>query len=112
MRIGIIVITKEEQQLFFRKLGKPTPCTTGKDGYVVNAWYINDKKTVFMILSGPGEIAAASTTQYLIDNFFVDEIINRAAHVHEKEAASITITCNRNHIPCILTKNPITYVLG
>ena len=110
MRIGIVVITKEEQQSFFKKLGDPTPCTTGKDGYIVHMWHLSDEKSVFMILSGPGEIAAASSTQYLIDVFLVDEIINRTAHVHEKEATSITITCNRNRIPCVVTRNPIAYV--
>ena len=112
MRIGIVVVTKEEQRPFFKKLGRPIPCTTGEDGYIVQMWCLNDEKSVFMILSGPSEIAAASSTQYLIDNFFVDEIISYAAHVHEKEATSTIITCNRNRIPCVLTKNPVTYVLG
>lgn len=86
MRIGIIVATEKEQLPFIEVFGKPTSTATG-GAYNVLMWHREGQKhTICLTRSGYGEIAAASATQYLIDNFNVDKIINYgvAGGLHEE----------------------------
>ena len=76
MKIGIIVASNKERKPFFEVFGSPDMHHVGLNAYEVSMWRINSEKFIYLILSGIGEIAAASSTQYLIDNFNVDKIIN------------------------------------
>lgn len=75
MRIGIIVATKTEQKAFIRAFGLPNIRNLGTGAYETAQWIIKNKY-IYLVMSGVGEIAAASATQYLIDTFAVDKIIN------------------------------------
>ena len=76
MRIGIIVATKRERKAFFEVFGEPTLSFYEKGNFEVSMWELDDGKTLYLILGGLGEIASASSTQYLIDHYKVDKIIN------------------------------------
>ena len=76
MKIGIVVASKKEWRPFFEVFGSPDMHHVGLNSYDVSLWRINSEKFIYLIMSGIGEIAAASSTQYLIDNFNVDKIIN------------------------------------
>ena len=73
-RTGIIVATEKEQLQFFQVFGMPGRVHKS-DSYDVASWEKYADK-VYLIRSGYGEIAAASATQYLIDKYHVDRIIN------------------------------------
>lgn len=76
MKIGIVVATKTERKPFFEIFGQPDMCHLGLNSYDVSMWRLSSEKFVYLILSGLGEINAAISTQYLIDTFDVDKIIN------------------------------------
>ena len=76
MRIGIIVATKKEREAFFEVFGKPYLSNLGKNNFKVMMWRLDLLKSVYLILGGLGELASAASTQYLIDHFKVDKIIN------------------------------------
>ena len=76
MRIGIVVATKDELRPFVEIFGSAEASFPNTNGYEVFRWYLGVGDYLYLILSGPGEIAAASSTQYLIDNFKVEGIIN------------------------------------
>lgn len=76
MKIGIIVASDKERKPFFEVFGSPDMYHVGLNAYEVSMWRINSEKFIYLILSGIGEIAAATSAQYLIDNFNVDRIIN------------------------------------
>ena len=76
MKIGIIVASEKERRPFFEVFGQPDMRHIGLNAYDVSLWKINSEKYVYLILGGVGEISSASSTQYLIDNFQVDKIIN------------------------------------
>ena len=77
-RIGIIVATEPERMSFIEVFGKPTYVDSGHNDAVL-IWMKKDGHTIYLIRSGYGEIAAAAATQYLIDNYYVDGIINYGA---------------------------------
>lgn len=73
-RIGIIVATKKERAPFPTPFGKAN--NTFRYGpFAVELW-IKPNCEIYLTRSGYGEIAAASATQYLIDRFDVEGIIN------------------------------------
>ena len=74
-RFGIIVATEPEQAPFIEIFGKPT-YVHNSDNYTVLMWNKIHEHTICLIRSGYGEIAAAAATQFLIDKFHVDEVIN------------------------------------
>ena len=77
MKIGIIVATRTELRPFMEVFGETSAVFLPKySGYEVIKWSISSGKTIYLILSGVGEIASASSTQYLIDHFSVDGVIN------------------------------------
>lgn len=76
MKIGIIVATERERKAFYEVFGQPTLYKLGLYMFDVALWRITPDKFVYLILGGLGEIASASSTQYLIDNFGVDMVIN------------------------------------
>ena len=78
MKIGIVVATSAEKEPFLEIFGKTAYCYT-ETGYKVERWILNYSTDIFLIKSGFGEIAATSATQYLIDHFGVDKIINYGA---------------------------------
>ena len=75
MKIGIIVANEYEQKAFWDVFGIPVMRNLGNGTYDVAQWKLRDR-FIYLILSGIGEIAAASATQYLIDTFAVDKVIN------------------------------------
>lgn len=77
MKIGIIVATEKEQQPFEEIFGKPHSYHFGT--YDVTKYLLDLTTAVFLVRSGFGEIAATSATQYLIDRFQVEAIINYGA---------------------------------
>lgn len=77
MRIGIIVATELEREAFFEVFGSPSVTHISRSGsFEVSSWSLEPGKILHLILGGLGEIASASSTQYLIDQFRVDRIIN------------------------------------
>ena len=76
MKIGVIVATKREHKAFFEVFGQPTLPRLGINQFDVALWKLAPNKYVYLILGGLGEIASASSTQYLIDTFDVDVVIN------------------------------------
>ena len=76
MKTGIIVATKSEEAPFYDFFGKPNVRLSQNDGYNVAIWETNALDYIYLVVSGYGEIAAASTTQYLIDKFRVNRVIN------------------------------------
>lgn len=76
MTIGIIVATEYEKKAFLKVFGSPTMENLGSGAYEIAQWILKGNKYLYLIMSGVGEIAAATATQYLIDNFTVDGIIN------------------------------------
>ena len=75
MRIGVVVASKKERKAFLDIFGRPNSIDIRKKTFEVFIWhYIN--KHIYLILSGIGEIAAATSVQYLIDRYNVDRIIN------------------------------------
>ena len=76
MKLGIIVASRKERRPFFEVFGQPEMRHVGLNSYDVAMWRINSELFIYLILSGVGEIAAAASTQYLIDNFNVDAVIN------------------------------------
>ena len=77
MRIGVIVATELEQKAFFEVFGPPSVTHPSKSGsFEVSTWVLMPGNSLHLILGGLGEIASASSTQYLIDHFRVDRIIN------------------------------------
>lgn len=75
MKIGVIVATETERKAFIRVFGLPNMSNLGTGAFEVAQWVLKDKY-LYLIMSGVGEIAAASATQYLIDTFNVDKVIN------------------------------------
>ena len=76
MTIGIVVATKYEKEAFLRAFGPPAMDNLGSGAYEIAQWILKGSKYLYLIMSGAGEIAAATATQYLIDNFTVDGVIN------------------------------------
>ena len=76
MKVGVVVASRKERKPFVEIFGAPHMYHVGLNAYEVSLWKMSSEKFVYLILSGIGEIAAASSTQYLIDNFNVDKIIN------------------------------------
>ena len=75
-RIGVIVASEAELDAFVNVFG-PIDSSNKCFGYWVYIYnYPDQMTTIYLTLSGYGEIAAAATTQYLISNFGVTEIIN------------------------------------
>lgn len=75
--IGIIVATEAEKLPFIEVFGEPDYIYDKEDfGYEVSTWIDFHHHKIYLMLSGYGEIAAASATQYLIDEFKVDRVIN------------------------------------
>ena len=104
MTIGIVVSTEKEREALTRVFGKPVMYNLGTKAYDVTQWKqeaqcIQENKFIYLVVSGPGEIAAASATQYLIDTFAVDKVIN-----YGMVNSGIIITCNRNDVPCVLMR--------
>lgn len=75
--IGVIVATEAEKLPFVEVFGEPDYIYDKEDfGYEVSTWSDYNNYKIHLMLSGYGEIAAASATQYLIDIFDVDGVIN------------------------------------
>ena len=78
MKIGIIVATEEERRPFYKVFGAPSVEYPYTNGYEVARWEQHNS-SIYLIQSSFGEIAAASATQYLIDKFEVEKLINYGA---------------------------------
>lgn len=76
MRLGIVVATKEERKPFVEVFGEPPIKYPKETGYEVFRWDLEQGSALYLIQSGFGEISATSSTQYLIDKFRVESIIN------------------------------------
>ncbi len=76
MKIGIIVATRRERKPFFEVFGEPTKKNVGTKKFEISLWELEEDKSIYLMLGGLGEIASASSTQYLIDHYQVDKIIN------------------------------------
>lgn len=76
MKVGIIVATEKEQRAFYEVFGQPSLHKLGLYMFDIALWKLAPDKYVYLILGGLGEIASASSTQYLIDTFDVDMVIN------------------------------------
>ena len=76
MKIGVIVASRKEREAFFEVFGKPTLPFLGMNNFEVSMWKLDANRSIYLILGGVGEIASASSTQYLIDHYEVDRIIN------------------------------------
>lgn len=74
--VGIIVAIEEEKQAFLEMFGEPDIVYDDCPGYEVDTWLNVCQSRIYLLRSGYGEIAAAAATQYLIDNYVVDYIIN------------------------------------
>jgi len=74
MIIGMIVAIPEEIDALFRTIGNPLG-TEEAPGYSICCYELNGHK-IFVAGSGAGEIAAASTTQYLITKYRAELIVN------------------------------------
>ena len=74
MKIGIVVATKRELGAFLDVFGHPLMYSVSS--YLIYSWRPMPNKEIYAVLSGVGEIAAAASTQYLIDEYQVDRIIN------------------------------------
>lgn len=74
MKIGMIVAIPEEIDALFRTCGSPIGTDTAP-GYTVYCYSI-EGHTVYVAGSGAGEIAASSTTQYLITKYGAELIVN------------------------------------
>lgn len=74
MNIGMIVAIPEEIDALFRSCGEPLG-TEQCAGYTVYCYEINGNR-IFVAGSGAGEIAAASTTQYLITKYGIELLVN------------------------------------
>lgn len=72
MIIGVVVAIKEEASVFSEFFGEGKKISDGI--YEVTEWH--GWHRIILIRSGYGEIAAAAATQYLIDHYPVDQIIN------------------------------------
>lgn len=70
--IGLVVAI--EMNAVLKKYGVPTKVVR-QSGYTVHV-YENDDFILYAADSGAGEISAAMTTQFLIDTFHVDMILN------------------------------------
>ena len=76
MKIGIIVATKEEMNPFFEVFGQNDQSFSAVNGsYEVFKWDRHNF-AIYLIQSGFGEIAATSSTQYLISEYGVNMMIN------------------------------------
>ena len=89
MKIGIIVATRTELDPFIHVFGPPPVSFARSHGFTVMKWTYGSKKAIFLIVSGVGEIASAMSTQYLIDNYQVDGVINYgvAGGLHQTHSA-------------------------
>lgn len=74
-RIGVVVASQKEAVPFTEVFGNPKFSQFGF-GYNVLMWNGPSQPVICLVCSGCGEIAAASATQYLIDKFHVDMVIN------------------------------------
>lgn len=74
--IGIIVAIEEEKQAFLEVFGEPDIIYDDMPSYEVSTWLNMGHCRIYLLCSGYGEIAAAAATQYLIDEYRVDCIIN------------------------------------
>ena len=102
MTIGIVVSTRDEREIFFEAFGGPVMHNLGTGVYEIIQWKLKDEnedKFIYLIVSGTGEVAAASATQYLIDTFAVDEIINYGV-----TDPAVLVTCKRNGIPATIIR--------
>ena len=75
MNIGVIVATKAEREPF-SNLFESALVEHRVEAYEVTVFSLESGDTLYLALSSFGELAAASCTQYLIDKFNVDIIIN------------------------------------
>ena len=79
MKIGIIVASHSEEEPFYEVFGKSDafncPANETKFNWIP-MWEISFNKKIYLMRSGVGEILAAISTQFMIDNFGVDRIIN------------------------------------
>ena len=76
MRIGVVVATEREKEAFSKVFSDRPYMHTRAGNHLVDCWKLSLDREVFLVLSGVGEIAAAISTQYLIDVFHVDVMIN------------------------------------
>ena len=74
MTIGMIVAIPEEIDALFRSIGTPVG-TEETAGYSVCCYELHGHR-IYVAGSGAGEIAAASTTQYLIAKYNAEMIVN------------------------------------
>lgn len=74
MKLGIIVATEAEIGPFYDTFGKAK--YNHSRSYDIREWHVGVNRRIYVAISGIGEIAAASTTQYLIDVIRVEKIIN------------------------------------
>ena len=86
--IGIIVATEKEERAFLEIFGEPDIIYNDYPNYEIAEWFSAEHR-IHLLRSGYGEIAAASATQYLIDEYEVDCVINYgvAGGLHEDHAA-------------------------
>lgn len=77
--IGIIVAIEEEKQAFLEVFGNPDIIYDDAPSYEISTWLNMGRCRIYLLCSGYGEIAAAAATQYLIDEYRVDCIINYGA---------------------------------
>ena len=74
MTIGMIVAIPQEIDALFRSIGAPGG-TEESAGYTVACYELNGHR-IYVAGSGAGEIAAASTTQFLITKYGAELIVN------------------------------------
>ena len=74
MTIGMIVAIPQEIDALFRSIGTPAGAEEAA-GYTVGCYELNGHR-IYVAGSGAGEIAAASTTQYLITKYGTELIVN------------------------------------
>ncbi|MEG1710699.1 MAG: 5'-methylthioadenosine/S-adenosylhomocysteine nucleosidase [Clostridia bacterium] len=72
-RVGIVAAMTEEMRGIFKEMGQSKTETRGNR--IVYIYQLNDK-TIYIIKSGVGEIAAASAVQFLYDIYEVECILN------------------------------------
>lgn len=76
MRIGIVVATESERIPFFEVFGEPKIEYFELGNQEIAIWKNRYYDEIFLMRSGIGEIAAAITTQRLIDRLCVGAIVN------------------------------------
>lgn len=80
MKVGIIVATKIERSPFEEAFKEIEPkIHMDSSGFDVMSWDFPEGLSVVLIRSNPGQVDAASATQYLICQYKVDKIIHYGA---------------------------------